>query len=153
MTQARVRSIVVCASLALAVASPRAECISLGLKSDRKYADLVFRGVITDLQHPDKRRSIVTFEVSRVWKGPVRKRMVLYQPEEDYLERYSWQTSTVGTEYLVFARRLDDSQRNAFDLKTRDAFAVPTCKGGTDEIVHPYARDYLRQLGRGRAPR
>ena len=151
MTRTVARLLAICLLVAFGAANARAECVGFPLDHYRKYADVVFRGVMTDIQRLDESRAVVTFTVSRVWKGNVGRRFVLHQGHQLGPDRYSWPAEAAG-EYLVFATRLDESDRKAFDLTNRNAFAVPMCWGGTTPISHARAPDFLRQLGPGRAP-
>ena len=58
-----------------AVAVPtgaRAECIQLSVATVARYADAIFSGTITDAAD-----WTITFEVDRVWKGPVTKQFTV----------------------------------------------------------------------------
>jgi len=126
----------------------RAECVGFPLKHYLKSADLVFSGRIQGLEQRDSIRTIVTFDVDRVWKGEVGRRLVLHQAVEN-IDSFRFVQGAIGAKYLVFATRLDARQRQEFELPERaDAFGIPTCGGGTRKID---ANDpILRQLGRGR---
>ena len=90
----------------IAVASStlaHAECVQLNVATVARYADAVFSGRITDADG-----STITFEVDRVWKGPVTKRFTVYRVNS--VEAFQ---PAVGSEYLVFARRASDN--DAFD--------------------------------------
>jgi hypothetical protein len=77
---------------------------------------------------------------------------VLYQAPWVAFDSYAFPNDAIGKQYLVFATRLTAGQREDFTLtEQEDAFAVPTCGGGTSELRD--VRDVPRQLGAGRAPR
>ena len=135
--------------LAVGSTNAGAECARLSPDESLKSAHVVFRGVVTEVQRLDKSRTVVTLDVSRAWKGPVGKRMVLHQATSHYLD-YFWPANAVGTEFLVFATRLTEPRRKAFKLTTPEAFAVPMCGGGTAPIAE--AGPYVDALGPGRAP-
>ena len=128
-----------------------AECVGFPLKHYVKYADLVFSGTIDELEPLDSTRTIVTFEVDRVWKGNVRRQTVLHHALEG-IDSFRLIGASTGSKYLVFATRLNARQRQQFELSERqDAFGIPTCGGGTHKLD---ADDtMLRRLGRGRKPR
>ena len=70
---------------------------------------LAFRGTVAKVEYLDpdtpqtEPRIIVTFSVSRVWKGPARREVVLHTIYNKYLcEGYYFKK---GNEYLVFAYR------------------------------------------------
>jgi hypothetical protein len=128
-----------------------AECVGFPLEHYVKYADVIFLGVVKDIREVDASKHIVTFEVSRVWKGPVRRTAVLYQAPWVAFDSYEFPRRAVGTQYLVFAARLTAPQRRDFALEgQQQRFAVPACGGGTTELRD--IRDAPRQLGAGRKP-
>jgi len=82
---------------------------SLGPAAAFKEADVVFRGVVENLRYlddPEKTKTepriIVTFKVSKVWKGAVDKTLVIQTTHNKttcngYVFKY-------GEEYLVYSR-------------------------------------------------
>lgn len=145
------RKLVLCAILLVAAASPAgAECVGFSLKHYKRHADLVFSGTIREIQQLDSIRTVVTFDVDRVWKGDVGRQIRLHQVVES-IDSFRFVGATVGSKYLVFATRLDSRQRQAFKLsENQDTFGVPICGGGTHKLG---ANDtMLRQLGPGREP-
>jgi hypothetical protein len=128
-----------------------AECVGFSLEHYVKYADVIFSGVVKDIREVDASRQIVTLEVSRVWKGPVRRTAVLYQAPWVAFDSYEFPQRAVGTQYLVFAARLTARQRQDFALGGKEpTFAVPACGGGTTELRD--IRNVPRQLGAGQKP-
>jgi hypothetical protein len=128
-----------------------AECVGFSLDHYVKYADVIFFGVVKDIREVDASKQIVTLEVSRVWKGPVRRTAVLYQAPWVAFDSYEFPRRSVGIQYLVFAARLTARQRQDFALEGQEqAFAVPACGGGTTELRD--IRNVPRQLGAGRKP-
>ena len=123
----------------------RAECVSIPLRVSKQRADLMFSGVVTNMQVLTAGRVIVTFEVDQVWKGPIHRVTTIYQwmePEAGPYEK--------GAKYLVIAPRyalLDflDKRREA-----RDGVGAASCGWGT-----PYERvkRELATLDRGHTPR
>ena len=127
-----------------------AECVGFPLTHYVKYADLVFSGTIDELEQLDSTRTIVTFEVDRVWKGNVGRQIVLHQALEG-IDSFRLIGASTGSKYLVFANRLNAQQRQQFELSERqDAFGIPICGGGTQPLDSDDT--VLRRLGRGRTP-
>lgn len=86
------------------------ECVGFPLEQYVKYADLVFVGTLTHVEPARGSKGFVTFDVSRVWKGAVPRRMVLYQARWN-IDSVEFSAETVGTSDLPkdargFARRL-----------------------------------------------
>jgi hypothetical protein len=128
-----------------------AECVGFSLKHYLRYADVVFVGTVTEREPAGGSKAIVHLDVSRVWKGAVPGRMVLYQARWG-IDSVEFSAETVGMQYLVFAVRLDARQRQDFGLSEREkAFALPICGGGTSELPKDVLGFY-RQLGPGRKP-
>ena len=127
------------------------ECVGFLLEHYIRYSDLVFVGTVTKLEPAGSSKAIVHLDVSRVWKGAVPSRMVLYQARWS-IDSVEFSAQTVGMQYLVFAVRLDARQRQDFGLSERDkAFALPVCGGGTSELPED-VRGFYRQLGPGQKP-
>jgi len=138
-------------SLTTSASTAAAECVGFRLDHYKKHADLIFSGAIRELRDLDWRRTLVTFEVDRVWKGNVGKRVVLHQVLS--IDSFRFVGTPPGKEYLVFASRLEPAQRALFELTARsDAFSVPICGGGTRALPE-VDQDTLRKLGRARNPR
>jgi hypothetical protein len=129
-----------------------AECVPLRTDGNLKYADVVFLGTVRHVA-VDGMKQVVTLDVSRVWKGEVRRSIVFYQAPWASFDSFSFPAvwTGTGTQILVFAKRLTADQRRDFALLEHEAaFAVPPC-GGT--VALRDRRDAPRQLGHGRAPR
>ena len=121
-----------------------------------EYSDVVFRGVVRDVKTTGGLIDgstwpwtgwIVTFEVTRVWKGAVGSRFVLYSmrgaPDDAFTEFER------GAEYLVFARRNSEATTARFQLGLPTTYGAHAC-GGTSSILS--ATKYLLDLGVGRSP-
>src|SRR4051812_18187370 len=125
------RTAIIAVSVATGASHLRAECVGLSMSNNKRFADLVFSGTVTGLQQLDDRHAVVTVDVDRVWKGTVGRHVVLYGIH-DSIDSYAF---SVGTEYLVFAKRLMPEQRVGFSFGEREiAFGVPTCGGGTQPL-------------------
>lgn len=128
---------------------PRSAVIAL------KYADLVFRGIVHDVRTDREPRFvsgswtpawIVTFDVSRVWKGHVPKQFVLYvvqTKEDDAFESFER-----GSDFLVFAVCNSLEKTAVFGLK-EPTYGATNC-GGTASMLS--AVPYLVSLGPGKPP-
>jgi len=139
-------------SLTISASTAAAECVGFPLEHYKEHADLVFSGAIRELRDLDAGRTLVTFEVDRVWKGDVGQRVVLHQTL-DSIDSFRFVGATAGKEYLVFASRLGPAHRALFELTApTDAFSVPVCGGGTRALLE-VDQGTLRQLGRARNPR
>ena len=49
------------------------DCEDQGARQNERFADIVFRGTISEFHDSAEGKRIVVFQVSRVWKGPVSK--------------------------------------------------------------------------------
>ena len=128
--------------------SARAECVTLSPKIllEQPSSELVFSGKVVAITRTAELGYRATFDVDRVWKGPVTRRIDLYvwelPPETPRFE--------LGHEYLAVARRLRDLQvRRGAGARDSDqeAFAPVQCSGGYSPA------DFMRDLGRGHPPK
>ena len=129
-------------------------------------ADVVFRGTVRDIRnittqrgyqnitprgteyHATRGYTIVSFDVSRVWKGSAGSRFALHM---------AWGTPLDGmymfrrdTEYLVFAQKNDAALAARAGL-IGVRFTASSC-GGTGPTSYESSANYLRFLGLGRPP-
>ena len=123
-----------------------AECVGMPVESYIKHSDLVFRGVVTEAQRHES-HIVMTFQVSRVWKGKMGRSIVLHQVLG--MERATWPEDLIGREYVILASRLSEYERNVIGAKTIEVFGIPQCMNA---ISIDHAAEYLKKLGRGRAP-
>jgi len=128
-----------------------------------KQSDVVFRGTVREVRTTGGRGNqnvtpqgteyqpgwtgwVVTFDVSRVWKGAVGNRFVLYSvrvtPDDAFTEFER------GAEYLVFATRNSQAKSDLFRLGL-PTFGAHAC-GGTTSLL--WATKYLLDLGIGKSP-
>ena len=127
-----------------------------------KASHLAFRGTVTNVDYLDtdtpqsEPRIIVTFSVSRVWKGPARREIVLHTVYNKFTcQGYYFKK---GEEYLVFAYPNEEFLANKF-LPEKKTLGTNYCNGTTviDEASGgrraQFLRDYLREMGRGRRPK
>jgi hypothetical protein len=125
-------------------------------------SDVVFRGTIREVKTTGGRGDlnatlgsadhlgwtgwVVTFDVSRVWKGAVGSRILLHNvrvaPDDAFTE------FDPGVEYLVFATRNSDKNSARFRV-AGPTFGAHAC-GGTTSLL--WATNYLLDLGIGRSP-
>ena len=125
-----------------------------------------FTGTVTDFGRSDK-FLVVTFEVTRVWKGNLPKRLVAYRPVPEVprpasdlpegLLRSSGSPVSMhfrmGQRYVVVAHHLTDIERAELGPEASpDALMVEMCGGGSRpfELAAPTLSD---ALGTGWAPR
>ncbi len=115
-------------------------------------ADAVFSGKVANIKYLDEPeqanpepRIIVTFDVYRTWKGPLKKRMALHTVLNKWTcKGYIFRE---GEEYLVYARKNEPSMARMFP-KGRKTLGVSLC-GGTIPLFK--AQKDLQELGAGKA--
>src|SRR5262249_17550301 len=131
-----------------------AECITINdsLRAVMPYADIVFSGTVTEVVDlSGELDRFITFDVDRVWKGPVTKRFSIHGFDLP-LGRY---TFDVGRTYLVFAHKpRTDEERTLLRVlpSERETFVVGICGGGTRSL-NEATQSKLTELGSGRTPR
>ena len=118
-----------------------------------KGARVAFRGTVTKVDYLDEDtpqsepRIVVTFSVSRVWKGTVGREFILHTLYNKYTcKGYYFKKDK---EYLVFAYPNEEFMANRF-LPTKNTWGTNYCNG-TSDIES--AKDYLSEIGKGRKPR
>ena len=129
------------------------DCTGPRGKAAVKASFVAFRGIVTKVEYldPDTAQSepriIVTFSVSRVWKGLVRSEVVLHTIYNKYsCAGFYFQK---GKEYLVFAYPNEEDMAKKFPL-AKKSLGTNICNG-TNLIE--LAKDDLREIGKGRKPR
>lgn len=122
-------------------------------KEALKASQVAFRGTVINVDYLDEDtpvsepRIVVTFSVSRVWKGPVRRSIVLHTVyNKTTCQGYYFKK---GEEYLVFAYPNEEFMANKF-LPAKNTLGTNYCNGTTGIDV---ADDYLREMGKGRKPK
>jgi hypothetical protein len=121
--------------------SANAECVTLSVGTVASYADAIFSGTVTDIG-----ADAITFDVDRVWKGPVTKPFTVYVIKSiDAFE------PRLGVKYLVFAVRASEEEQRGFDASRQRAFVLRACGSGTREWKH-VSNHEVKGLGRGRSP-
>ena len=122
-----------------------AECVALWhtARDAQRISKLVFSGTVVKTDNAVE----ITFDVDRVWKGDVRRRttLTLFTGIESHGASYFKE----GTAYLVFANVLPKILRDDAGLDTR-ILEISQCSP-TRPLSE--AQEFLKQLGRGRAPR
>lgn len=140
----RARSALIVATFSVwSVERVAGECIVIAPATLKKSSQSVFAGRLEDQRATDGAVEL-TFEVSRVWKGAVPQRVILYQlPPIDMV------VLAVGGSHVVFPQPLTPEHRLHLRLPEQtEALLVPDCSGAMD--LEP---ELIRQLGRGRSPR
>ena len=114
----------------------------------------LFSGTVTDVQGIDT-FLVVTFDVERVWKGDLPKRLVIYRPAPRSGPELGGSSVTMyfemGKRYVVVARHLNATERTQVGAERNpDALATEMCGGGS----RPFElASGLGDLGAGWAPR
>jgi len=113
-----------------------AECVFLRANLPAQSAALVFTGTTTNVAANNASEwpsAIITFDVDKVWKGPVTKQFALYS----FTRTVEPFTFKVGEKYLVFSHALTDAERKDLNLgiTERQVFVVGQCGDGTREIA------------------
>lgn len=108
----------------------------------------VFSGTVTDIEESAGAAAhVVTFEVQRVWKGTLSKRVSLYQSNTSEAIPFS-----AGITYLIVASRLRLEERDlSGTLRRAPTLGVVTCASMTLEDAE--RRGDLRKIGAGRVLR
>lgn len=143
MLRRTVLTLLVASSLPL---SARAECFILTAQYalSEKQVEMVFLGRVVEVTRTSDLGYRATFEVERVWKGPVPKRLDVYISEMS-LEAPRYEK---GREYVALVRRLtDDRVRDDVGLGGTNAHAY-TAVGCSGFLTPNIERD----LGAGYAP-
>src|SRR5262245_46823609 len=103
-----------------------AECVRItdSLRAEMSSGDAGFSGTVTDVG--DGFDQLVTFDVDRVWKGPVTKRFSIHNFDLT-ADRYSF---GAGRRYLVFAHKpRTEEERTLLRVFpwVRETFVVGMC--------------------------
>jgi hypothetical protein len=105
----------------------------------------VFSGIVRQVQDPDTVQ-VVTFDVDRVWKGALPRRVELYQVNVSEAIKFS-----PGVRYLIVAYRETDSKREPFRTSPpAGMLGINVCASRSFEEAERYGD--LRDLGPGRLP-
>jgi len=118
------------------------ECIRLSIGTIAPHADVIFSGTVIHVGSSD-----VTFDVDRVWKGPVTKAFTIYQTT-----RVEGFEPRLGVKFLVLGLRASEAEHARFGAEQPPVFVLRGCESATSEWKDVSDRD-ARQLGRGRLPR
>lgn len=112
------------------------EIATATIQEARDWADVVFAGEVTGVRTLNAKEIVVTFKVSRIWKGELRNGTIL-QVDRARLS-YNGHIAEVGDLLLVYAKR----------TKTKHSF------DGACARIDPaiYDSEELKTLGRSRIP-
>ena len=139
-----------CAVAVAGILAPRlanAECFTLTAQyvMQNSFAELVFSGTVVEITRMGDVGYRATFDVDRVWKGSVSRRMDLYVWElSPEIPRFE-----AGHHYIAVAHKLTDSRTRAgvgLDQSDVVAFTPVQCS----DSLSP---DIARELGPGRPPK
>ena len=155
---ARAKALIIALSMAgLIFSSPphaiACSCVGPRGKAAVKASLVAFRGTVTAINYVDpdtaqtEPRIIVTFSVSRVWKGSPGRVIVLHT----IFNKYSCAGFYFkkGKEYLVFAYRNKQHMAKRFP-SAQNTLGTDICNG-TNLTEH--AGEDLREMGKGRKPK
>jgi hypothetical protein len=127
--------------VALLQPSLQAVCVEFPFKELRAHRDvaLIFHGTVRDVQQTAA-GEVVIFDVLRVWKGKVPRRITIYDPGSPR-ELAEFLPFVRGTEYFVSAYRLRRDGRVAFGLPTSGAALYETgfCAAHAADAAHARA--------------
>jgi hypothetical protein len=130
--------------LSPAVAS--GECPLLTVSQAMAYPSSVaaFSGIVREVKSTGGAVQIVTFDVQRVWKGTLTKRIALYQVTTDDSIKF-W----ADVPYVIVAYRGTDLEREQFRISPPPGMlGIMIC--GSRSLEDAERRGYLRELGPGR---
>jgi hypothetical protein len=123
----------------------RAECVALWktARDAQRVATVVFSGTVVGTDGSLE----TSFEVTRVWKGDLRRAttLTLFPGIESHGASYF----KAGTAYLVFASAMSKLVRTD-DGRDTPVFEISVCSP-TRPLAD--AQEFVNQLGRGRPPR
>jgi hypothetical protein len=106
----------------------------------------IFSGIARQVQDGGTAVQVVTFDVERVWKGALPKRVALYQVNVSEAIKFS-----PGARYLVVAYRQTDSEREQFRIsQPASMLGINVC--GSRLFEEAERLGDLRELGPGRLP-
>ncbi len=129
------------------------DCAGPSGKNAIRKGSAAFRGTVTKIEYLDVKtgsnepRIMVTFSVSRVWNGNVKKTFLLHTTENSFscAGYYFFQDK----EYLVVAYPNDEEAAKRFD-GAKNTFGTNPC-GATLRIDS--AKNALVELGKGKKPK
>jgi len=149
---------------ALVLAQCGSGWLSLKDQMNRPAVTVVFRGSVLEWQ---RRESflVMTFEVNRVWKGTVSRRVVLYQP----IPRPGARPPASGglnpfkgglrpfhmiRPFIVLAHLLNAQERREFGVDAADTRSLATSMCGDGSRPYSVAQEFgeVKSLGPGRGP-
>jgi hypothetical protein len=135
--------------LALAASSAHAECVKTPPKQWLKIpeAELAFSGKVVEVTKAGEQGVRATFQVERVWKGPVSERINLYMSPPESPEHPVYEKDH---SYMVIAQRLVDRKRRA-NAGLADSDAVVF----TGMQCSPFISvdEFVGAVGRGKPPK
>lgn len=131
----------------------RAQCPAETVRLDsllQESAALVFVGTALTIERAGS-TEIVTFDVERVWKGPVKERTTVYRPLASTSGNAEPPSVFVRGRNIVIAHHLDGAERRALGIDDReDALGTSTCGDGSRPLAS--TEPDLGKLGPGGGP-
>ena len=138
--------------------------LSLKDQMNRPPVTVVFRGSVVEWQRRDS-FLVLTFEVNRVWKGTVSRRVVLYQPvprpgarplASGGLKpfRGGLRPFDMIRPFIVLAHLLNSQERREFGVAAADTRSLATSMCGDGSRPYSLAQEFgeVKSLGPGREP-
>jgi hypothetical protein len=142
-------SALVAASL-LVASSARAECITPGRWSlDEAHVELVFSGNVVGISQVADMGLRVTFDVERVWKGSVSKRLDLYV----WLLDVEMPVFESGRRYVAFATKMTGRSRTGVGFPANHAPVFEPTSCGALDYEHAEKSGTVRDLGESKPPK
>jgi hypothetical protein len=150
MNRAHVRALIILSLVVVSLLMPssaRAECWTPGRSSlDEPSVELVFSGLTVGMNVVAKDGVRVTFNVDRVWKGSVPKKLDLYIAIIDSeMPRFEF-----GRRYVAFATKMNDRSRQGVGLTANDGVAFRPIQCGA--LAYDSDRSAVRDMGEGQPP-
>jgi hypothetical protein len=92
-------------------AATAAECVNNASVTTRQavaFSSLIFEGKVVEIQDPNAPAltQVLTFEVDKVWKGPVTRRQIIY-----HVRTVEGRVFNEGDHLVVFAHQLSEQDR------------------------------------------
>jgi hypothetical protein len=125
----------------------RGECVNLSIAELKAGADVVFSGTVTSVSSTSP--MIVSFYADAVWKGPVHKKIALFQLS--FAEAIPFR---VNQWWVIFASRpdpawLDERLRRGSAARPDAEWEIDSCAVSPEG---PRSSDWIRELGPSHPP-
>jgi len=126
------------------------ERVGLDLALGQNSVALIFVGTAVNVEQAGATET-ATFDVERVWKGPVKEHTLIYRPIVATSQNGEARFAFRRQRYIVIAHLLNAEERKALAIDDReDAFGTDTCGDGSRPLAS--TEPDLGKLGPGREP-